>query len=315
MISSKSKYGNERKMRVSMEKEFGDIDKISKIMEIEILRQFCAMCDDGVALGWHERNAGNLSYRLKTDELLQFKPFITKEPGEWVNIGVCEESLAGEFFMITGSGKYLKNVSVAPADNICIIEINGSGDAYRIVWGLENGGRPTSEFPTHFMGHAVIKRKSGGTARVIYHAHTPYTIALSHILPLDTNAFSKFLWLSECECCAVFPDGVGVLPWTLPGGVEIAKASCALLEKHEAIFWAFHGMFASGPDFDYTFGLCHMIEKASQVASIALSAAPDMRMRQKMTEENLSELAKSLNVRLNPEVLNYHFTEEPFCSF
>lgn len=296
-------------------KTLSNIDNIGDIRNIDILHKFCAMCDDGVALGWHERNAGNLSYRLSADEFSGFKPFITREPGEWVQIGVCEESLAGEFLMITGSGKYMKNVSAAPADNICIAEISESGDAYRIVWGLEKGGRPTSELPTHFMGHAVIKRKSDGMARVIYHAHTPYTIALSHILPLNTNAFSKFLWLSECECCAVFPDGVGVLPWMLPGGVEIARASCRLLEKHEAIFWAFHGMFASGPDFDYTFGLCHMIEKASQVALAALSAAPDMKMRQKMSEENLAELAKSLNVKLNPDVLNYRFTEEPFCSF
>ena len=27
-------------------------------------------------------------------------------------------------------------------NSICIVEINETGDAYRIVWGLENGGRP-----------------------------------------------------------------------------------------------------------------------------------------------------------------------------
>lgn len=286
-----------------------------KISDIAVLQQFCTMCDDGVSLGWHERNAGNLSCRLTEDELGQFMPFIKSRSQEWVNIGVCEESLAGEFIMITGSGKYLKNVSCSPQDNVCIVEINKSGDAYRIIWGLEKGGRPTSEFPTHFIGHSVIKKKSGGAHRIIYHAHTPYTVALGHILPLDTNAFSKFLWLSECECCAVFPDGVGVLEWLLPGGTEIARASGRLLEGHEAVFWAFHGMLVSGTDFDYTFGLCHMIEKASQVAVTALSAAPNMKMRRKMTEENLTELAESLNVRLNQDVLKFQFTEEPFCFF
>jgi hypothetical protein len=51
------------------------------------------------------------------------------------------------------------------------------------------------------------------------------------------------------------------------------------------------------------------------VGTIALSSAPDMKMRQKMTNENLLELAKSLNVKLNEEVLNYEFTQEPFCRF
>ena len=39
-----------------------------------------------------------------------------------------------------------------------IIEVDGAGENYRIMWGLVNGGKPTSELPSHLMNHEVKKR-------------------------------------------------------------------------------------------------------------------------------------------------------------
>ena len=36
------------------------------------------------------------------------------------------------------------------------------------------------------------------------------------------------------ECIVVFPSGVGVVPWMVPGGAEIAKATSELMKKYEA---------------------------------------------------------------------------------
>lgn len=36
-----------------------------------------------------------------------------------------------------------------------MIELDNKGDNYRIVWGLVNGGKPTSELPSHLMNHEV----------------------------------------------------------------------------------------------------------------------------------------------------------------
>ena len=48
------------------------------------------------------------------------------------------------------------------------------------------------------------------------------TIALTLVLPLDDKVFTRELWESATECPVVFPDGVGVVPWMVPGGREIA---------------------------------------------------------------------------------------------
>ena len=285
---------------------------MNSILGIKIIDEYIYMCKTGVRQGWHERNGGNLSYRMKEEEVDECRRYFKAVPGEWTDIGVKADNLKGEYFLVTGSGKFLSNVSYEPQNNICILEINEEGDQYRIVWGLENGGRPTSEFPTHFMNHSVRKRVTNGANRVIYHAHTPNVIALTYVLPLKAEPFTRMLWKSATECCVVFPSGVAVIPWMIPGGSEIAQATCKEMEKYEAAVWAFHGLFVSGPDFDIAFGLMHTIEKAAQIAAIALAASPDGKPRQMITDENIRQIGAAFGVELNEEVLNYHDENDIF---
>ena len=266
---------------------------------------FVRLCDDGWQQGWHERNGGNLTYRMTEEEAAAAAPYFDEEPRPWVEIGVTEPTLAGAHFVTTGSGKFMRNVATDVAGCIGIVEINEAGDAYRIVWGLANGARPTSEFPTHFMNHAVRMRVTDGAARVIYHAHTPAVIALSFVLPLEDRTFSRVLWKSMTECPVIFPEGVGVVPWMVPGGTEIAKATSAKMEDYAAVVWAQHGMFCSGSDFDQTFGLMHTIEKSAQIYRDAriMNGGSDV-FRQTITDEGLRQVGEAFHVQLREEFLN-----------
>ena len=230
------------------------------------------------------------------------RPAFTAEPREWHEMGVTCENLAGEYFITTGSGKYFRNVPLAPAANIGIVEINDAGSAWRIVWGLENGAVPTSEFPTHFMNHSVRKRVTDGANRVIYHCHATNVIALTYVLPLTDRDFTRPLWQSATECPVVFPEGVGVVPWMVPGGVDIAKATSKLMETYQAAVWAQHGLFASGPDFDTTFGLAHTIEKSAEIYVKVLSTG--LPVRQTIEDESLRAIARDFGVTLNEAFLD-----------
>lgn len=270
------------------------------ILDIAILRDFIRICTDGWLQGWHERNGGNLSCRLRDYEIAQCRPYFS-ETNDWIPLGVQAPRLGAEYFIATGSGKYMRHVSLAPHENICIVELNRSGDSYRIVWGLEGGGRPTSEFPTHIMNHSVRVELTQGASRVIYHAHTPSIIALTYILPLTAKAFSRVLWQSATECPVVFPQGVGVVEWMTPGGTEIAKATSALMKQYDAVIWAHHGLFCSGPDMDTAFGLMHTIEKAADIYLRVLNTGKDI--RQTITGDNLRAIAREFKVNLNEAFL------------
>ena len=282
------------------------------IFNERVIEDFMHMCHDGVRQGWHERNGGNLTYRMKEEEVLYCKRFFKETPGDWVKMPVQADNLKNEYFITTGSGKFLENVELEPQNNIAIVEINEAGDSYRIVWGLEDGGRPTSEFPTHFMNHSVRKRVTNGANRVIYHAHTPYIIALTQVLPLNAESFSRMLWKAATECCVVFPTGVGVVPWMVPGGAEIAEATCKEMETYDAAIWAYHGLFVSGPDFDTAFGLMHTIEKGAQIAAISLAANGGRKPNHVITDDELRAIGKEFGVTLNENVLNYRMDDPMF---
>ncbi|MDD6050441.1 MAG: rhamnulose-1-phosphate aldolase [Clostridiales bacterium] len=272
------------------------------MLDISIVKRYIRMADDGWHQGWHERNGGNLTYRLTPEEVAEMKPFFDAQPRPWVNMGVTGENLAGEYFLSTGSGKYFRNVILDPEDSICVVEINDKGDSYRIVWGLVNGGRPTSEFPSHYMNHCVRAKATNGAYRVIYHAHPANIIAMTYVLPLTDRDFSRALWKSATECPVVFPGGVGVVPWMVPGGADIALATCEKMKEFDAAVWAHHGLFCSGPDFDTTFGLMHTIEKAAQIHVLACSCGQGI--HQTIQDDELRAIARDFKVQLREEFLD-----------
>ena len=105
-----------------------------KFLDAEFVQGFIRMANDGWEQGWHERNGGNLSYRVKPEEVEAVRENFQEK--EWQPIGTTVPNLAGEYFLVTGSGKYFRNVILKPEDSICMIELDEKGENYRIVWGL-----------------------------------------------------------------------------------------------------------------------------------------------------------------------------------
>lgn len=270
------------------------------ILEQDFIQGFIRMCSDGFAQGWHERNGGNLTYRMKDEEVNRIKACFSYER-DWSEIGTEVPKLANEYFLTTGSGKYFRNVELDPQSNIGIVEINETGTQYRVVWGLENGAVPTSELPSHLMNHEVKKQVTKGMHRVIYHCHTTNVIALTFVLPLKDEIFTRELWEMATECPVVFPSGVGVVPWMVPGGKDIAIATSQLMKKYDVAIWAHHGIFCSGVDFDLTFGLAHTVEKSAEILVKMLSMSPTK--LQTITSDNFRDLAKAFQVTLPEEFL------------
>lgn len=271
-----------------------------EVLHAEFLKGFIRMANDGWEQGWHERNGGNLTYRIKSEEVEAVAEDLSKN-SQWKAIGASVPKLAGEYFLVTGSGKYFRNMIIKPEDSIAIIELDKKGENYRICWGLVNGGRPTSELPSHLMNHEVKMIASGGKHRVIYHAHTTNIIALTFVLPLEDKVFTRELWEMATECPVVFPDGVGLVPWMVPGGQDIAVATSELMKKYDVAIWAHHGMFCSGEDFDLTFGLMHTVEKSAEILVKMLSMRSDK--LQTITPKNFKDLARSFKVTLPEEFL------------
>ena len=57
----------------------------------------------------------------------------------------------------------------------------------------------------------------------------------------------------------------------------------------------------------------HTIEKAAQIASIAMAASPTGKPRQVITDDNLRDIGKEFGVELNEDVLNYKSDDDLYC--
>ena len=222
------------------------------------VREFARLCDIGDRQGFHERNGGNLSYHLSDAEIKATRPLLRgRRPGPWTDVDpkgdVAVPALGGHWFLVTGSGKFFRNVSWDAEASVALCELDKAGAHYRVLWGLRDGGRPTSEFSSHLMNHEVKFRASGGKMRVIYHAHPANLIAMTYVVPLTDRAFTRTLWNTMTECPVIFPEGVGVVKWMVPGGREVAVVCAA-------------------DTFDNAMGQMETIEKAARIAMLVLSS-------------------------------------------
>ncbi len=103
-------------------------------------------------------------------------------------------------------------------------------------------------------------------------------------------------------CCESKVFGIGIVPWMVPGGREIAVATSELMKQYDVAVWAHHGMFAAGEDFDLTFGLMHTVEKSAEILVKVLSMTNQK--RQTITPDQFRHLAKDFGVSL-PEKFLY----------
>ncbi|MCY8034945.1 rhamnulose-1-phosphate aldolase [Bacillus sonorensis] len=249
-------------------------------------------------LGWDERNGGNISYLLSEEELAPYLDLNSVR--RVVPMKFDASALAGRYFIVTGSGKYFKNVIDTPALNVGIIRIAKDGCAYELLWGLEDGGLATSELPTHLMNHA--KRLSvDPTHRVIIHCHATHLIAMTFTHDLDEVKFTRTLWQMCTECLVVFPEGVGVIPWMVPGTDSIGKATAEKMADMRIVLWPHHGIFGAGPTMDDTFGLIETAEKGAEVYTAVCSQGG---IKQTITDRQLQDLADAFQVTPRAGVLN-----------
>lgn len=267
-------------------------------------KAFVRFCSEAWDQGFHENNGGNVSYRLTAEDVASARSFFYDNPSSWVNMGLQAPQVAGEFFLVTGAGVHLRNVALDPDATIGIVEINSTGDAWRIVWGFKNGGVPTSEFPTHAAVQAVRKEVSAGTSRVLYHAHPLYTVTLTKVLPLDARTFTRTLWKSFAESMIAFPQGVGVIPWVVSGGQDIARMTAEAMRDYNACVWAHHGLLCAGADFDAALGLAMTIEKAAHIyaQARAMQGGSDV-FPNELPDEGLRGIAQAYNLPVNEAFL------------
>lgn len=264
---------------------------MENFIESSTVKEFCEITHLMYKKGWDERNGGNVSWIIDKDKVT---PYLNSNIDNirQIELPFNVKELANKYLLVTGTGKYFKNIIKDPQDAIGLIKIANDGASYEILWGFVNGAVATSELPTHLMNH-IQRLKADKEHRVIMHCHATHTIAMTFSHKLDEKAFTKTLWKMCTECLVVFPDGLGIIPWVVPGTEEIGQLTAEKMKDHRSVIWPFHGVFGAGNDLDETFGLIETIEKSAEVYTYVQSQGG---IRQDISDEDLLKLAERFNV-------------------
>lgn len=248
-------------------------------------------------LGWDERNGGNISLLLDEEEVAPYLDL--SHVIRTIPTGFDASPLTGKLFIVTGTGKYFKNVQDDPETNLGIIRIAKDGTTAELLWGYRDGGKFTSELPAHLMSH-IARRSVDPENRVVMHSHPTYTLAMNYVHELDEKKFTHTLWEMCTECIVVFPDGIGVLPWMLCGNNTIGEATAEKMKEFRLVVWAMHGIYGAGKTLDEAFGLIETVEKAAQIYMLTAH----LPRKNTIQDKDMQALAEAFGVHYRKDFLH-----------
>ena len=154
--------------------------------------------------------------------------------------------LAGATFLVSGSGRRLREIIDEPTANIACIVVNEGGRTGRLYTSFQRRfERVTSEFNSHLAVHYDQMVATGTNFHAIIHAQPVHITFLSHIPRYqDEQYLNTHLLRWQPETIINLPEGLGFIPFQVPSSPELMAGNIQALRSHRIVLWAKHGVMA-----------------------------------------------------------------------
>jgi rhamnulose-1-phosphate aldolase len=154
--------------------------------------------------------------------------------------------LAGATFLVTGSGRRLREIVDEPTASIACIVVNDGGTTGRVYTSHHRRfERVTSEFNSHLAVHYDQISASNTNFHAVIHAQPVHLTYLSHIPRYqDEQYLNTHLLRWQPETIINLPEGIGFIPFRIPSSPELMAANVESLRIHRIVLWAKHGAMA-----------------------------------------------------------------------
>ena len=189
-----------------------------------------------------EGAAGNISICIGWPVEVR-RRFPNPEP---IELPVPAAHLAGHTVIVTGSGRRLRDLARDPVSSVGAVVIAPDG-ARATLWTAPTRlfERLTSEWNSHLAVHDDVVARTATSFHAVVHAQPPHLTYLSHIPEYQDEAFLNarvMRW--EPETIVQLPQGIGMLPFMLPGSDALMAANVVSLRTHRIDVWSKHGVMA-----------------------------------------------------------------------
>ncbi len=165
---------------------------------------------------------------------------------ETIELPAAVPDLAGGMFLVTGSGRRLREIKADPAANLgCVVVREGGRTAQLYTSPRKLFGQLTSEFNSHLAVHHDRAVRTRTNFHAIVHAQPLHLTYLSHLPVYRDEAYlNRHLLRWQPEAIVHLPEGLGIVPFRVPGSSELMAATVESLRTHRVVVWAKHGVMA-----------------------------------------------------------------------
>jgi rhamnulose-1-phosphate aldolase len=210
-----------------------------------------------------EGAAGNISICIGWPTEVR-RRFPISEP---IELPLSAPALAGRSMIVSGSGRRLRDIHLDPAAHLGVVVIVHNDQVAR----------------------------SGTNFHALIHAQPPHLTYLSHIGAYrEQDYINRRLLRWEPETIVNLPEGIGVLPYRLPGSPSMMEANLQGLRDYRIVVWSKHGVMARS-DQSVT-KAADRIEYAETAALYEYMDLVNGSKAEGLTEDELREVVRAFDV-------------------
>ena len=108
------------------------------------------------------------------------------------------------------------------------------------------------------------------------HTHVTELVALTQLSPFTTEkAVNTLLWGMHPETILFLPDGVGFIPFTIPGTEDIAMETLKGFVGHKVVLWEKHGCMTVAGNLSEAFDNLDILAKSAKIYLLCKSTGQE----------------------------------------
>jgi rhamnulose-1-phosphate aldolase len=242
-----------------------------------------------------EGAAGNISVCLRWQIEVRTRFPVVDE----INLPQSVPELAGVTFIVSGSGRRLREIKDEPTASLACIVVNEDGRTGKLHTSYNRRfEQVTSEFNSHLAVHYDQINTTKTNFHAVIHAQPIRLTYLSHIPRYqDEQYLNSHLLRWQPETIINLPEGIGFLPFRLPGSPELMAGNVESLRKHRIVVWAKHGVMArSDVSVKRAADRVEYAETAAKYETLNLSAGE---IGEGLSKDEIREICRKFNVQQN----------------
>lgn len=244
-------------------------------------------------IGASEGAAGNISVCLRWPVEVRARFPLVDE----IELPQPVPELAGATIIVSGSGRRLREIISDPAAHLACIQVNEGGKTGKLYTSYQRSfERVTSEFNSHLAVHYDQICSTDTNFHALIHAQPVHLTYLSHIPRYqDTHYLNTHLLRWQPETILNLPEGIGFIPFCLPGSPELMADNVEALGKHRIVIWAKHGVMARSDV--SVMGAADRVEYAEAAAKYECLNLAAGEIAEGLSPEEVREICKAFHVR------------------